>query len=97
MPASVTSRLATLHVIKSKQKHCYLRNRVLRRKDSLPNAQFKFSIARNSRSVSQYSGIQLEFSRSRAVETKRSGYIGPIRSEERRVGKECRSRWWRYR
>ena len=21
---------------------------------------------------------------------------GPLRSEERREGKECRSRWWRY-
>jgi len=39
-------------MIESKQKHGYLRNRVLRGKNSLPNAQFKFSIARNRRSAS---------------------------------------------
>src|SRR5438105_8464926 len=25
-----------------------------------------------------------------------SATVRPVRSEERRVGKECRSRWWRY-
>src|SRR5207249_5796052 len=36
--------------------------------------------------------------RRRYLSRKRSGVRVPsgLRSEERRVGKECRSRWWRY-